>query len=227
MTLLLLIGAVILLTIVPQWWVNRVFAEYNHPRDDIPGTGGQLAVYLIQRAKVEDAMVIEDKQPSHFNPENKTIVLSPEYYNGKSLTAIAIAAHEIGHLIQQNENNTWLYLRTHLATWAQKADRAGIFALFLMPFASFITKSPSIGLLLIGVGFSSMIINVIAQLITLPMELDASFNKALPILIDGGFVSKADEPGLRRVLKAASYTYLASALAGLVNLARWVRVFKR
>lgn len=227
MTIVLLIGAILILTLAPRWWVNKVFAENGIDRPDFPGSGGQLASHLVHRLNVPDALVMIAEQPSHFNPEKKTIILSPEYYNGKSLTAIAVAAHEVGHLIQNEQRNPWLYLRTRLVKLAQTTDRAGLIMIFLVPVASALTRSPMVATLMLAAGVFSMLVNVIVQLVTLPMEYDASFNKALPLLIDGGYVSETDKAELERILKAAAFTYLASALSGLVNLARLRQILRR
>ncbi len=217
----------VVLMLFPQWWVKRVFLDYSKDRDDFPGTGGEFAEHLISQFKVDNTVVTSAEKSNHFDPEKKAIVLSSEYYSGKSLTAITIAAHEIGHLIQLEQNNKWFQLRMVLVRWANKLDRMGVIAVFLMPFAAMLSRSPGITALLLGLGFSGMLMNVIAHFVTLPMELDASFGKALPLLKAGKYIREEDEAGVKKILWAAALTYLSAALAGLLNLTRWLRVLRR
>jgi hypothetical protein len=111
----------------------------------------------------------------------------------------------------------------HLASAAQKLGAA---ALVVMPIAAVLTRAPSAGLLLLVVGVGSMFLATLVHLVTLPVELDASFNKALPIL-RAGYVSQKDEPVVRRILRAAAFTYLAGSLASLLNLWRWIAILRR
>ncbi len=82
-------------------------------------------------------------------------------------------------------------------------------------------------LLLTGIGLSGMLMRVVVHLITLPMELDASFGKALPLLIAGNYINEEDEPKVRQILWAAALTYVSSALSSLLSLANWLRVLRR
>jgi len=223
----LIFGLIFLLVFLPQLWVRKVFAQYQADRADIPGTGGQFAEHLIDQFQLKNAVVTTSTLASHFDPENRSIVLSPQYYNGKSLTAITVAAHEIGHLIQLEQGNIWLKMRSRLVHWGQRMEKIGALFMILMPFGVVLTRSPVIMVFFIGTGFLGLLINVFAHVITLPMELDASFNKALPLLIKGGYIESEDEPHARRILTAAALTYLASALSGLLSLARWLRVLRR
>jgi len=223
----IIFGIILLLVFLPQLWVRKVFSQYQGDREDIPGTGGQFAEHIIDQFQLKNALVTTSNLVSHFNPEKRTIVLSPQYYNGKSLTAITVAAHEIGHLIQLEQGNIWLRLRSQLVGWGQRMEKVGALFMILMPFGVVVTRSPIIMLLFVGSGFAGLLINVLAHLITLPMELDASFNKALPLMKAGGYIEPEDEPHVRRILTAAAFTYLASALSGLLSLARWLRVLRR
>ncbi len=227
MTWILGIAIIVGLVFLPQWWVRHVFTSYQVERDDFPGTGGQLAEHVINTLGIKQATVQITEAENHFDPSSKTVALTLPFYQGKSLTAIAAAAHEVGHLIQLEEGNFWLKLRIQLSGVTQKLEKIGMMALFLMPFAGLLTRSPLVILILSGLGVSGMIMNVIVHLVTLPMELDASFGKALPLLKAGQFIDEEDEPKIRKILWAAALTYLASALATLLNLARWMRVLRR
>jgi hypothetical protein len=227
MVLLLGIAIVVVLVYLPQWWVKKVFATHQVDRDDFPGTGGQLAEHVIETLQIKQASVQVTELTNHFDPASKTVALIPIYHRGKSLTAITVAAHEIGHLIQLEEGNTWLKLRTQLVQWTKKLERYGMIALFLIPIAGLLTRSPAVMIALTGLGLSGMLLNVVVHLVTLPMELDASFGKALPLLKTGEFISREDEPKVKQILWAAALTYLASALSSLLNLANWIRILRR
>ncbi|MCG6970259.1 MAG: zinc metallopeptidase, partial [Gammaproteobacteria bacterium] len=96
------LGVILLLAIYgPQWWVQWVMRHYSKDLAEIPGTGGQLADHLVQRYQLENVKVEEtDPMRDHYDPQDKAVRLSPDNYHGKSLTAIAVAAHEVGHAIQ-------------------------------------------------------------------------------------------------------------------------------
>ncbi len=227
MTLAIVVLLILGLILLPQWWVKRVFALYQSDRDDFPGTGGQFASHILELYEIEKARIDVSTTANHFDPESKTVALTPETFNGKSLTAVTIAAHEIGHLIQLEEGNPWLSLRTRLVMLTQRLERLGMIAIFFVPFAGLLTRSPLVVFGLTAIGLSGMLVRVLVHLVTLPMELDASFGKALPILVKGEFISKEDEPGARRILWAAALTYLSSALSSLLSLANWLRVLRR
>lgn len=222
-TLILFLGLIFL----PQWWVKRVFTEFSDQREDFPGTGGEFAEHIIETFKVDKALVKLSDQADHFDPETKTIALTDQNYHSKSLTAIAIAAHELGHMIQLEQGNPWLRMRTSLAKLAQKLDSSSRVAFILLPLALLITRSPAVTAIFIAFSFSGALLNVLIHMVTLPMELDASFGKALPLLKTGQYINREDEPKVRKILWAAALTYLASALSSLLNLARWFRVIRR
>jgi len=227
--MLLIIGGILFLGLVvlPQYWVKKVFADFQGERDDFPGTGGQFVEHFIESFSIKNASVQLSDSVNHFDPESRAIALTPEYFNGKSLTALAVAAHEVGHLIQAEQDNVWLRLRTRLVLMSLRLDKIGVVALILMPFGTILTRSPFVMLLLTGFGLSGMLMRVLVHFITLPMELDASFGKALPLLKAGLYINEEDEPKVRRILWAAALTYLASALSSLLNLANWLRILRR
>lgn len=227
MNFLIIAVLVLFLALFPQWWVKRIFSLYQADREDFPGTGGQFAEHILTLFEIDKAKIEISPSVNHFDPESKTVGLISETYNGRSLTAIAVAAHEIGHLIQMEEGNAWLKFRNRLVVLTRKLDRFGLIAVLFIPFAGILTRSPAVIFGLTVLGVSGMLVRVLVHLVTLPMELDASFGKALPLLISGDFIPREDEPGVRRILRAAALTYLASALSSLLNLANWLRVLRR
>ncbi len=227
MPYLILVLLLILLVFGPQWWARYTFRRYAKPLQRIPGTGGELARHLLDRFAMQSVSVEKTEAGNdHYDPQSRTVRLSPDNYDHNSLTAVAVAAHEVGHAIQHQRGEALLSLRTRLVHVATTAQKFGAAALVIMPIAAVLTRAPSAGLLLLVAGLGSMFLATLVHLVTLPVELDASFNKALPILREG-YVDAEDEPRVRRILRAAAFTYLAGSLASLLNLWRWIALLRR
>ena len=221
--LILIIG----LIFGPQWWASYTFRRYSKAREDIPGSGGELAQHLVKRLKLGEVAVESTDQGDHYDPEAKMVRLSPGNFEGRSLTAVAVAAHEVGHAIQHHNSEPLLATRTRLITLAHWGEKVGAALMFAIPVVTLITRIPHSGLLFFLLGFSSMALATVVHLVTLPVEWDASFNKALPILRERKYIDEKDERAVRRILKAAALTYVAASLASLLNLARWMAFLRR
>lgn len=226
MLYIILFIIIILILYTPQWWVQHVIKRYSRPIDALPGTGGELAQHIIERYQLPVTLETTE-QGDHYDPEAKTVRLSPQFYHGKSLAAIAIAAHEVGHAIQDHRREELLILRGKMVASAQQFERIGAGVIFIAPLLSVFTRSPAVGLLIGLAGLLSIASSVVVHLISLPVEIDASFNKALPVLQEGNYVTKRDLMVIRKVLLAAALTYVAAALAGLLNVWRWIALLRR
>jgi len=228
MHVLLIILFLLLLVFGPQWWAQYTFRRYAEVLPRIPGTGAELARHLLDQFGMADVPVEKTKQGGdHYDPEVRAVRLSPDNYDHKSLTAVAVAAHEVGHAIQHQRNEPKLALRHRLVKVAQTTQQLGAGAMFLLPVALAITRAPSAGLVMAAIGLGSMASATLVHLVTLPVEVDASFGKALPVLMAGHYIQPEDEIAVRRVLRAAAFTYVASSLASLLNLARWLAFLRR
>jgi len=225
-----LIIAIALVSLVfgPQLWARYTFQRYAKPLKRISGTGGELARHLLDRFDMEDVQA-EETEPGgdHYDPVSKTVRLSPDNYKNNSLTAVAVATHEVGHAIQHQRNEASLKLRTRLVRLAQSAQQIGAGAMFIVPIVMMITRIPSTGILFALLGLLSIGSATLVHLVTLPVELDASFGKALPILQQGEYIKAEDEMAIRRILKAAALTYVAASLASLLNIWRWLALLRR
>lgn len=211
----------------PQLWVWWVFRQYRQEREDFPGTGGELARHLLNRFGLQHVRVEPTPLGDHYNPETKLVGLSPRHYSGKSLTAAVVAAHEVGHALQDHEGYKLLKDRAELVRVAQKAEKVGSYLMLGLPIVAGVLRVPAIGVFVLFAALGTMSISALVHLVTLPVEWNASFRRALPILEEGGYLHPKDMEGARRILKAAALTYLASALFGLVNLWRWLRLVRR
>jgi Zn-dependent membrane protease YugP len=228
--MLILLFILLLLAVIfgPQWWAQRTFKRYATPREDIPGNGAELARHLLKVLDMPHVKVEQtDADNDHYDPNDKTVRLSPNNFNDKSLTAITVAAHEVGHAIQDHRNEPMLALRGKLVGMANHVQRLGAGLLMLIPVVAVLTRSPVLDLLFFLAGIASMGVVTLVHVVTLPVEIDASFNKALPILFEGNYINEKDRTAAQRILKAAAYTYVAASLASLLNLWRWIAILRR
>ena len=222
---LLVIGALILFG--PNLWVSHVLKKYNRePEPNFPGTGGELARHLLDRFNLQDVKVVVTEIGDHYNPMDRSVALTQDKYDGKTLAAIVISAHECGHALQHARGETFFHLRKWLAQSASTAQIVGSAMLAVSPFFGALTLSPHVGLFSFAGAFLILGYGVLVQLITLPVEIDASFNKALPVLASG-YLSDAQIQPSRQILMAAALTYVAGALFQLLNFWRWLVIFRR
>jgi len=220
--------ALAILIYLPSFWVRRVMQIYSKDLAEIPGTGGELAKHLIERFELSEISV-EETEPfrDHFDPTAKAVRLSPNNFHGKSLTAIAVAAHEVGHAIQFHRKEKIFELRSRYLPTAQALSRAGIAIMWAFPVIGIVLRSPFAVAMVIAASLLLQLAGAMAYLIILPEEWDASFNKALPILTDGEYVDGSRLPTIRRILQAAALTYFAAALANVLNIGRWLLLLRR
>ncbi|WP_160152917.1 zinc metallopeptidase [Microbulbifer sp. ALW1] len=219
----LLIAALI---IGPQLWVRFVLWRHSKEISDMPGSGAELAEHLIERYELEGVKVVKaGKDENYYSPAEKIVALSPEVYHGKSVTAVAVAAHEVGHAIQFCREEPISRLRDKYLGRAGQIQKIGGFILLAAPILTLLIKSPVIFLWIGVVAVITMLASALMYVAILPEEYDASFNKALPILREGylpeHLLNKAHS-----VLKACALTYLAGALLDVLRLWRWIRFIR-
>ena len=214
---------------LPSVWVKQVLGKYSEPADRYRqrGSGAELARHLLDRFDLADVKVEETAAGDHYDPQAKAVRLTAGNFSGYSLTAITVAAHEVGHAIQDARGEALFKTRQRLVSAAIKGERVAGIMLMAAPVLLAVTRLPqlSAGLLLIGVG--SMALGTVVHFVTLPVELDASYGKALPILKEGNYLHDGDLRHAEKILKAAALTYVAGSLASLLNLGRWLAVLRR
>jgi len=210
----------------PSLWARSVLKWFGEDRPYIPGTGGELARHLLDERGLHAVVVEVTDQGDHYDPTDKAVRLGRDNLNGRSLTAVATAAHEVSHALQDHDGYAPLKRRTWLIKSTFVFQRIGSVVIFAAPVIGALSQSPRLFLLEIGAGILTMAISVIVHLATLPVEFDASFERALPILDRGGYLPPEDLPAARRILRACALTYVASSLASLLNLWHWVRVLR-
>lgn len=225
--LLAIIGLLILaLTLLPALWAKAVLRRYSGVRGDYPGSGGELARHLLDRHGLQQVTVETTAQGDHYDPLAKVVRLAPEHYDGRSLTAVTVAAHEVGHALQDHSGYAPLAWRTRLVRIAQGAEKAGAALMLALPVLTVLTRAPSAGLVMLLAGLASFGTAILVHLITLPVELDASYRRALPLLASG-YLPRNDLRPARQILTACAFTYVAASLFSVLNLWRWLAILRR
>ena len=226
--ILLAIAGLLFLALLfgPQLWIRRVMAQHGAERADLPGTGGELARHLLDEADLCGVTVELTGDGDHYDPEARAVRLTPQHHDGRSVAAVAVAAHEVSHAVQHARGEPAFTRRLELVRRLVWIERAASVILLLTPVVFLLVKSPALALLQIAAGLALLGIRIAVHAVTLPVELDASFGKALPALTRGRYLGAGDLPAARSVLQAAAYTYVAAALAALIDVARWFRVLR-
>ena len=218
---------VLVLVFGPTLWVRWVMNRYAQDIDNMPGTGGELAKHLVKQLKLDGVEVEVTEIGDHYDPTERKVRLSEQNYQGRSLTAVAIAAHEVGHAVQHHQGDKRLSARTALVRVADRLARISAAAIWLAPIIGLLTRHPVPFSALVVLGLAGLLGRMLLHLVTLPLEWDASFGKALPILDTGNYLSKQQQRPVSSILRAAAFTYVAAALADVLNLARWAVLLRR
>ena len=216
----------VLLIVAPQWWVRHTLRRHADEREDFPGTGSELARHLLDRAGLSDVKVEVTPDGDHYDGAARAVRLTPPVHDGRSVTAVAVATHEVGHALQHAEDMPIFHWRMRLARAGLTIEKVGSVILLLTPVLGLLTRAPAVVFLELGIGLALLGSRVVVHLVTLPVELDASFRRALPLIRDEGYLPPADVPAAASVLKAAAWTYVAGAMISLIDITRWIRVLR-
>ncbi len=215
--ILVLIGAV--LSIIASARVNSTFQKYARERSLSGMTGAQAAEAILRSRGIHDVRVehIRGNLTDHYDPSRKVVRLSDSVYSSSSVAAIGVAAHECGHVMQHHEGYAPLNIRTALVPAANIGSRLGIPIIIV---GLILGSSP----VLVKIGIWVFSIAVLFQIVTLPVEFDAS-RRALVCIEQYGIVTSDERRKSAKVLKAAAYTYVAAAAASILQLLRLVMLF--
>lgn len=227
MVYLVLIALLLLVVFGPGIWVKRVLEKYSTPEDRYGGTGASLARHLLDKHGLQSVVVEPTDAGDHYDPMAKAVRLTPDKHDGCSLTAITVAAHEVGHALQDHQNYPPLKWRTRLVKATSRIEKLGAALLVVSPFMGMLTHVPALGLLTLLAGMLTLGTSAAVHFITLPTEFDASFNRALPLLDEHKILKTVDRPHARRLLTAAALTYVSASLMSLLNIARWIAILRR
>jgi len=227
MPILVLVLFVLAVVFGPGLWVRRVMNRDSEPADRYSGTGATLARHLLDKSGLDSVSVELTTAGDHYDPGDKAVRLTEDKFNGHSLTAITVAAHEVGHAIQDRDDYAPLRLRSQLVRASRNIERLGAGVLLVSPFIGALTRAPMLGVVMFLAGFITLATSTLVHFATLPTEFDASFSRALPMLDQYGILKKVDRPHARRLLMAAALTYVAASLMSLLNIARWWAILRR
>jgi Zn-dependent membrane protease YugP len=224
--MLIVLALIFGLAVLPQLWVRKVIARHGAERPDFPGTGGEFARHILDEMKLSHVKVEETSLGDHYDPEAKAVRLSPPHFNGRSLSAVVVAAHEAGHAMQDATQYPPLAARTRLARQAIRMEKVAAVVMLAAPIVMAIAKAPHILLIEVMVVVMIFALSILLHAVTLPVEFDASFRRALPVLKAGRYLDDKDMPAAKEILRAAAFTYVAAAAMSLLDVARWLRVLR-
>ena len=217
--ILVLIGAV--LSIIASARVNSTFSKYARVRSMSGMTGAQTAEAILRSRGIHDVRVehIRGNLTDHYDPTKKVVRLSDSVYGSTSVAAIGVAAHECGHVMQHHEGYAPLNIRTALVPAANIGSKLGIPIILV---GLLLGSNPA----LVNIGIWVFSLAVLFQVVTLPVEFDAS-RRALVCIEQYGIVTSDERKKSAKVLRAAAYTYVAAAAASILQLLRLVMLFGR
>lgn len=206
------------LTIWAQFRVKGTFKKWSDVPTSSGLTGYQAARRMLDNNGLHDVPIepIAGTLSDHYDPINRVVRLSEAVYYERSISALSVACHEIGHAIQHKESYPFLVARHKIFPVVNFASGIAPFLLI----AGFLFNA--FGLAQLGVLFFA--VTVLFQVITLPVEFNAS-NRARDLMISEGFISSDEERGVKKVLDSAALTYVAAALLSLLELIRYILIF--
>jgi Zn-dependent membrane protease YugP len=201
-----------------SWRTKANFKKYSKVPVSSGMSGAEAAASLLEGAGIRDVKITRSRGmlSDHYNPVNKTLALSDGVFDSRSLAAVGIAAHESGHAIQHAKHYGPLKLRSMLVPTAGIGSNLGYIVMMIGLFLTMYSHSPAgKGIVMIGAALFSAVL--IFQLVTLPVEFDAS-NRAKALVVQQGIVGTNERRGMDKVLNAAAMTYVAAVASSLATL---------
>lgn len=216
---LVYLAIIIILPLYAQFKVKSTYKRFSKVRSASGMTGAEVARLMLDQHGLHNVKVVESQGflSDHYNPMTKTVALSPHNYHDASIAGTAVAAHEVGHAIQDKEAYAFLRFRHKLVPAANLTSNASW--IFIMA-GIFL---PSLNSLL-GIGIAMMAVGVVFQLVTLPVEFNAS-NRAMSEIVSLGVIRNEEEGDAKKVLNAAAMTYVAAAAVAVLELVRLLLIF--
>lgn len=211
-TMILLLPA-ILLAMFAQYKIKNTFAVFSKVASRSGLTGAQVARDMLQNSNITDVSVelTQGVLTDHYDPRSRKLRLSPQVYHSSSIAALGVAAHEVGHVMQHENSYLFFNIRNAIVPIANIGSRLA-FPLFLL---GIVLSMPS----LVEIGVFAFGAAVLFQLITLPVEFNAS-SRAIESLEVGGYLQVTEIPSAKKVLNAAALTYIAATLMAVMQLLR-------
>lgn len=218
----------IILMIIPlyaQYKVKGTYSRYKKIKNNSGMTGKEVAELILKANGIENIKIVKGdvELSDHYNPKDNVVVLSPVVYSQSTIASVAIAAHEIGHVIQDKiADYKPMRIRHSLVPLANLGGNLSVVLIMVGMMLTYF-MSLGIGISLAWAGVFLMFFAVLFQIVTLPVEIDAS-NRALNQIKDLNIVNEQEKRHCKKVLTAAAFTYLAAVVVALMELVRFILI---
>ena len=202
-----------IIPVIASFRVTATYRKYKKENNSMGKTGFEVAREMLDRNGLSNIYIVENpgELTDCYDPKRKTVRLSTDVFHGTSIASLAVAAHECGHAIQDKESYSWMRIRSAFFPIVNIGTKIAyvvlIISLFLSSFDMFIAA------------FVMVLLSLIFELVTLPVEFDAS-KRAKEYLSSNGYLDSADETGVAKVLNAAAWTYVAAVISSLLEMLR-------
>lgn len=212
-----LIFASLGITLLAQIFVSTSYSKYKKVQNSKGITGAEVAREILDKHGLSNVYVTATNGTlsDHYDPKRKVVRLSKDIYEGTTIAAVSVAAHEVGHAIQDKEEYAFMRFRSALVPVVNFSSTAGYFAILIGLFFGYTS--------FIWLGIALEIVILLFQLITLPVEFNAS-SRALEEIEKNNYLVRGEVKGSRKMLKAAAFTYVASVLTALIQILRLVLI---
>jgi uncharacterized protein len=215
---LILLLLMLIIPLIAQINVTSAYSKYKAQKSESGLTGQEVARKILDKNGLEDVYVVEvnGNLTDHYDPSRKVVRLSSDIFHGESVASVAVAAHECGHAIQDKEGYFYMRFRSAIFPVVRVCTGLSYFIIFIGLLAE------ALKVVYLGIGFVAM--GLVFQLVTLPVELDAS-KRADENLVNLKLVSDVEEIDTKEMLKAAAMTYVAGVLSSALELVRLILAF--
>ena len=208
----------LIITVGAQIFINAMYSKYKKVQNAKGKSGAEVAREILDKNGLQDIYVVETKGnlTDHYDPRRKVVRLSTDVYHKESISSVAVAAHECGHAIQDKDNYTFMRIRAALVPFVNFSSYAGYIAIVIGVIAGLTN--------LIWLGIMFEVVILLFQLVTLPVEIDAS-KRALKELESMGTLNSEELQNGKMVLISAAMTYVASVATALLELLRLILIY--
>lgn len=215
---IILVLVALIIVFLSQQILNFTYSKYQKIEVDSNMTGYEVAKKILSDNDLDNIRIgkVSGNLSDHYNNSKKVVNLSSDIYEGTTIAAVSVAAHECGHAIQYKEGYTPIKIRNILVPFVNIGNSLGYFVI-IISFAASATKLFMLGLFLISFA-------LIFQLITLPVEFDAS-RRGKKMLLELGIVTEDEQEGASKMLRAAAFTYVAGLVSSIMQILRLVLIF--
>ncbi len=208
----------LIITLGAQWYINHCYKKTSRINNEKNITGAEVARQILNNNDLQNVKIqeIQGNLTDHYDPRDKTVSLSTDIYNGTSIASVSVAAHECGHAIQDKTGYTFLKIRRSMVPLVNIASYAGYFSILIGAIFSMLN--------LIWIGIILEAVILLFQLITLPVEFNAS-KRALLQIEELGILEHNERKYSKKMLISAALTYVASAATAILQLLRLILIF--